>query len=157
MSDELHLPAGVDAALARLQGSVDTGFATTNGRLELMLHRADQQDQRVDRLDKRVQVLEVATATEEALAAVTQRVRDLEATRATEERVDTVVLQVRNLEASRATKEEVKTVATRAEGAVMKEDMAARQKHILGWTTVIVGVIGILVGAVVTVSVAFLT
>ncbi|MET8475444.1 hypothetical protein ABZY90_19490 [Streptomyces sp. NPDC006422] len=46
--------------LERLRGSVDTGFATLNGRLDTALQRATQTEKDLDELEQRVLALERA-------------------------------------------------------------------------------------------------
>lgn len=46
-------PAAVAVALAELKGTMETGFATINGSLQLLAQRGDQSDRRLDTVETR--------------------------------------------------------------------------------------------------------
>lgn len=81
MGDDERVPATVEAALARIEGSLGAGFAELRGQIALVLQRADQADVRAreqaDQLtahEGRLRVLETTSATQAALKAVDDRV-----------------------------------------------------------------------------------
>lgn len=53
-------PAAVAVALAELRGTMETGFATLDGKLALLAERGEQTGRRLDDLDRRVTALESA-------------------------------------------------------------------------------------------------
>lgn len=66
-------PESRDVALEleRLRGSVDTGFATLNGRLDVALTRTSQTEADIDALEQRVDALERARWPLPSVAALT--------------------------------------------------------------------------------------
>lgn len=50
--------AAIAVALAELRGTMETGFATLNGSLNLLAQRGDQTDQKIDDHEKRLDGLE---------------------------------------------------------------------------------------------------
>jgi hypothetical protein len=51
-------PAAVAVALAELRGTMQTGFATVNGSLQLLAQRGDQNDRRLEGVEARLDVIE---------------------------------------------------------------------------------------------------
>lgn len=78
MADDERVPATVEAALAQIQGSIDTGFADLRGQVALVLQRADQTDRRLDDHDHR-------------MAAQDQRLREVETHGVTRDQIKQVV------------------------------------------------------------------
>lgn len=81
MADDEKVPATVEAALARIEGSLGAGFAELRGQIALVLQRADQTDMRVRDLadtvaahEGRIRVQETTTATREDVKALDARV-----------------------------------------------------------------------------------
>lgn len=77
MGDDDRVPATVEAALARIEGSLGEGFADLRGQIALVLQRADQTDERLKdqarqlgELEARTRVLESTSATREAVKGV---------------------------------------------------------------------------------------
>ena len=74
MGDDERVPATVEAALARIEGSLGAGFAELRGQIALVLQRADQSDARLRELadtvaahEGRIRVQETTAATREDL------------------------------------------------------------------------------------------
>lgn len=81
MGDDERVPATVEAALARIEGSLGAGFAELRGQIALVLQRADQSDARLRELadtvaahEGRIRVQETTAATREDLKALDTRV-----------------------------------------------------------------------------------
>lgn len=55
-------PAAVAVALAELRGTMETGFATINGSLQLLAQRGDQSDRRIDTVEARQTTVEARLA-----------------------------------------------------------------------------------------------
>jgi hypothetical protein len=51
-------PAAVAVALAELRGTMETGFANLDGKLNLLAQRGDQSDRRLDDLEHRLDAVE---------------------------------------------------------------------------------------------------
>lgn len=51
-------PASVAVALAELKGTMETGFATINGSLQLLAQRGDQSDRRLEAVEQRLDAIE---------------------------------------------------------------------------------------------------
>lgn len=51
-------PASVAVALAELKGTMETGFATINGSLQLLAQRGDQSDRRLEAVEARLDIIE---------------------------------------------------------------------------------------------------
>ena len=51
-------PASVAVALAELRGTMETGFATINGSLQLLAQRGDQSDRRLEAVEARLDTVE---------------------------------------------------------------------------------------------------
>lgn len=51
-------PASVAVALAELKGTMETGFATINGSLQLLAQRGDQSDRRLEAVEARLADIE---------------------------------------------------------------------------------------------------
>lgn len=51
-------PAAVAVALAELRGTMETGFARVDGQLALLVQRGDQNERRLDDLDRRLDAVE---------------------------------------------------------------------------------------------------
>lgn len=125
--DPERMPPSVELALAKIQGSIDKGFADTQGQIGLLLQRAEQQDKRAD-------------SQAAAIAEHDERLRGVETSRPTRADLDTVQQRLGELR----------------EDVVTQDQLTTHRKHVLGWTGVIVSVIGILTGASVTLLVAVL-
>lgn len=109
------IPPGVDAALTRLQASVDRGFGDlrmeitgVRGSLDLLTHRASQQDARDEAHERRAGELDA---------------------------------RMRTVEAS----------------AVTREEMERQHRRTLGWVSLIVTVLGIVVAPGASLVIALLT
>ncbi|MEJ8653869.1 hypothetical protein WKI65_38985 [Streptomyces sp. MS1.AVA.3] len=63
-------PHDVTLELERLRGSVESGFARLDGRLDLLAQRDDQTDKRLDEHDRRLDTLERARWPLPSLAAL---------------------------------------------------------------------------------------
>jgi hypothetical protein len=81
VGDDERVPATVEAALARIEGSLGAGFAELRGQIALVLQRADQSDARLRELadtvaahEGRIRVQETTAATREDLKALDTRV-----------------------------------------------------------------------------------
>lgn len=81
MGDDEGVPATVEAALARIEGSLGAGFAELRGQIALVLQRADQSDARLRELadavaahEGRIRVQETTAATREDVKALDTRV-----------------------------------------------------------------------------------
>ncbi|MBB4935640.1 Flp pilus assembly protein TadB [Lipingzhangella halophila] len=128
MSDDPErMPPSVEVALARLQGSIDKGFADVQGQLGLLLQRADQQDKRAD-------------SHASTIAEHDERLREVETSRPTRADLDAVQTRLGELR----------------EDVVTQDQLAGQRRQVLGWTSVIVTLVGILTGAGVSLLVAIL-
>lgn len=81
MGDDEGVPATVEAALARIEGSLGAGFAELRGQIALVLQRADQADLRAreqaDQLsdhEGRLRIQETTAATREEVKALDTRI-----------------------------------------------------------------------------------
>ncbi|WP_032770000.1 hypothetical protein [Streptomyces sp. CNS654] len=63
-------PAAVAVELERLRGTMETGFATVTGSLNLLAQRTDQTDRRIDDHETRLDALERARWPLPSLAAL---------------------------------------------------------------------------------------
>ena len=81
MGDDEKVPATVEAALARIEGTLGAGFAELRGQIALVLQRADQSDARIREIadtvaahEGRIRVQETTAATREDVKALDTRV-----------------------------------------------------------------------------------
>jgi hypothetical protein len=134
VGDDERVPATVEAALARIEGSLGAGFAELRGQIALVLQRADQSDARLRELADTVAAHEGRIRVQETTAATREDVKALGA------RIDV----------------DVKDLDTRIDGAVTQEQMDARFRRTTTILTLVLTVAGMLVAAGTSVLIAVL-
>lgn len=86
MSDETEkVPAAVEAALARIEGMINSGFERIGGQVNLVLQRADQTDARLQEITAKVADHDIRLRDQEIRAATRDDVKALD------EKVDSAV------------------------------------------------------------------
>lgn len=133
MSDETDgVPGAVEAAIARIEGMINSGFAQLGGRIDLVLQRADQTDTRLQELagkvadhDQRIREQEVRAATRDDVKAL-------------DEKVDT----------------DVTKLTGKINDAVTHTDLDQRFRRTTAIMTIVVAIVGIVVSSGVALLIA---